>query len=81
MWICIYCRYLLSRLYNTCMAKNDDAPPVIPDTSHLGDDVETFLGSRPGTSTGGGSVSENSTTSAGTSLDFGQSVDEVFCTI
>ena len=35
-------------VYKTCMEKNDDAPPIIPDVSHLGEDVD--LCSRPSTS-------------------------------
>ena len=42
------------------MAKNDDAPPIIPDTSHLGEDFENM--SRPGTS-----ISESSIASADSS--------------
>lgn len=36
------------KFYKTCMEKNDDAPPIIPDVSHLGEDFD--LGSRPSTS-------------------------------
>ena len=36
------------KVYKTCMDKDDDAPPIIPDVSHLGEDVD--LGSRPSTS-------------------------------
>jgi Ca2+-binding EF-hand superfamily protein len=46
------------KFYKTCMEKNDDAPPIIPDVSHLGDDFE--LGSRPSTSV----ASEGSTMSS-----------------
>ena len=37
------------------MDKNDDAPPIIPDTSHLGEEFENSYVSRPNTS-----ISENS---------------------
>lgn len=40
------------RIYKTCMEKNDDLPPIIPDVSHLGD----LAVSRPTTAPGGGSV-------------------------
>jgi Ca2+-binding EF-hand superfamily protein len=48
-------------LYNTCMAKDDDAPPVRIDTSHLG--LDDDLGSRPGTSNS--TFGEGSTLSGG----------------
>jgi len=43
------------KFYKTCMDKNDDAPPIIPDTSHLGEEFENSYVSRPNTS-----ISENS---------------------
>lgn len=48
------------RIYKTCMEKNDDLPPIIPDVSHLGD----LSGSRPTTAPGSGSVEGDGSTSA-----------------
>ena len=48
------------KIYKTCMEKNDDLPPIIPDVSHLGD----IAGSRPTTAPGEGEGSTVSTVSA-----------------
>ena len=50
------------KIYKTCMEKNDDLPPIIPDVSHLGD----ITGSRPTTAPGECEGSMVSTVSATT---------------
>ena len=52
------------------MDKNDDAPPIIPDTSHLGEEFENSYVSRPNTS-----ISENSVQTVEST---GYTDDEVF---
>lgn len=48
------------KIYKTCMDKNDDAPPIIPDVSHLGENVN-FDSSRPSTSLAEGSTASSAT--------------------
>jgi Ca2+-binding EF-hand superfamily protein len=59
------------RIYKTCMEKNDDAPPIIPDVSHLGDNVN-FDNSRPVTASLAEAFADTSTASTDGLVDVKQ---------